>query len=288
MRDNRRQRRRGEIYGRSSMIDIQSYKENGYLLLKGFFDHGEIDRVRDGAKRIFISQMQRCGLVHSADLSERQFEQGMFDLFGADLQAFTNCGKHAQHLIALHRLSLDDRIVAVLTQLGLQLPNISTRPVMYFNSPRLAKKEVYNRLSQHQDWRSMQGSLDSMVVWVPLVDIDKALGALEIVPGSHRRGLFTADMADGYGHIAESIDPATFVPIEVEKGDALFFSTFLVHRSGTNVTNCVRWSSHFRYNNLEERTFVERGLPHPYIYKPIEELITPGFPTAEQVEDVFR
>jgi len=270
------------------MLDLAFYKKEGYLLLKQLFAPREVENVRDAAKQIFISQMRRCRLVGDRELSEQQFEQGMFDLFEADLQAFTNCGKHAQHLICLHRLSLDERITGALRDLGLAFPNISTRPVMYFNSPRLAKKEVYHRLSQHQDWRSMQGSLDSVVVWVPLVHIDKALGALEIVPGSHRHGLMPADMEDGYGHIADPVDAAAFVPLEVEKGDALLFSTFLVHQSGTNVTSAIRWSCHFRYNNLSEKTFVERGLPHPYIYKPVEALITTGFPAAAQVEEVFR
>jgi hypothetical protein len=219
------------------MIDIKSYKENGYLLLKGFFDHGEIDRVRDGAKRIFMSQMQRCGLVHSADLSERQFEQGMFDLFGADLQAFTNCGKHAQHLIALHRLSLDDRIVAVLTQLGLQLPNISTRPVMYFNSPGWRRKKSITVSHNTRTgeacrvpwirWSSGCRWSISTRLWVRWRSFPVAIGAVSS-PLIWQTATATSQ--------SRSTLPR-FVPIEVEKGDALFFSTFLVHRSGTNVTN---------------------------------------------------
>jgi phytanoyl-CoA hydroxylase len=270
------------------MIDRQAYKENGYLLVKRFLDVRDIDRIRNEAKEIFLSQMRRLGLVGADDVAEDEFERGMYALFEADLQAFINCGKHAQHLISLHRLSLDERIVSLLRDLGLESPNISTRPVLYFNSPRLAKKEVYHRLSPHQDWRSIQGSLDSAVVWVPLVPIDRALGALEVLPRSHTLGLLPADMEDGYGHIATPVDLSAFEPVEVAKGDALVFSTFLVHQSGTNVTSGIRWSCHFRYNNLREPTFIERGLPHPYIYKPAEELITPRFPDPGHLERIFR
>ncbi len=212
----------------------------------------------------------------------------MARLFQEDLSSFTNCGKQAQHLVSLHRLSLDQRLLAELTELGLEQPNISTRPLLYFNSPRLAKKEVYWRLEVHQDWRSMQGSLDSMVVWIPLMDIDVQLGALEIIPGSHLRGLLEAEMVDGYGHLRAEIDPASFLPVEVKRGDALFFSSFLLHRSGTNTTDAIRWSCHFRYNNLAEATFIERGFPHPYLYRPQEELITPDFPAPAQVKHIFR
>jgi hypothetical protein len=269
------------------MIDIQSYKEHGYILMRDFLDPEEVDRIRDEAKAVFIAQMRRLEIVPPGDLTEPEFEHGMFELFEADLAAFVNCGKQVQHLISLHRLSLDERITDVLKELGLDFANIATRPLLYFNSSRLAKKEVYWRLANHQDWRSTQGSLDSIVVWIPLIDIDTALGALEVLPGSHKDGLFQAEFEDGYGRIDDDFQ-APFVPVEVKRGDALFFSTFLVHRSGTNVTDSIRWSCHFRYNNLLEPTFIERGVPHPYLYRPSETLMTEDFPSVEQVNDLFR
>ena len=133
----------------------------------------------------------------------------------------------------------------------------------------------------------MQGSRDSVVVWLPLIDIDKKLGALEVYRGSHRWGLLQAEMTDGYGHLRSDLDKARLGSVEAERGDALFFSTLLVHQSGTNVSPGIRWSCHFRYNNLAEPTFVARGFPHPYLYKPQEELITPRFPTVDEVGKVF-
>lgn len=265
-----------------------TYKRDGFLLAKSFFPRDEVEAIRTEAKDVFLWQMRRHGIVASTSPSEPEFAQAMFRLFEVDFQTFANCGKQAQHLISLHRLSLDDRIVAKLRDLGLTHPNISTRPILYFNHRRLAKKEVYWRLSLHQDWRSMQGSLDSVVAWLPLVDIDKSLGALEVVPGSHKGGLLEAAMSDGYGHLQGDIDPASLVTIEIEQGDVLFFSTLLAHQSGTNVTEAIRWSCHFRYNNLADRTFIERGYPHPYLYRPQEELITPDFPSRAVVDELFE
>lgn len=266
---------------------MEEYKERGYLLLEGLFKKEEVDVIRDEAREVFALQMARLGILGSEDVGEEEFERGMFELFEKDVATFANCGKQAQHLISLHRLALDERIVNKLNELGLEFPNVSTRPVMYFNHRNLAKKEVYWKLSAHQDWRSMQGSLDSVVVWIPLVDVDKELGALEIIPGSHKWGLLEAEMADGYGQLEEEIENAEMIPVEVEKGDALFFSSFLAHQSGTNVTEHIRWSCHFRYNNLREETFVERGYPHPYVYHPQKELITENFPSRELVEQAF-
>ena len=269
--------------------DRAEYQAEGFLLCRGFFDPEEIGRIHADAKAVFAAQMQRLGIASDADrsLDDAAFDAAMVELFERDLQTFTNCGKQAQHLISLHRLSLHERVVEKLRQLGLSAPNISTRPLLYFNAERLAKKKVYWRLDAHQDWRSMQGSLDSVVVWVPLVPIDCALGALEIIPRSHLWGLQEAKIVDGYGHLEQKIEQSSFVPVEVERGDALFFSSLLLHQSGTNVTQRIRWSCHFRYNNLAEPTFIERGYPHPYLYKPQEELITPDFPSTAQVKATF-
>lgn len=211
-------------------MDRDTYRHQGFVLLRGFLDAAEVDSIREEAKGIFLAQMRRLDLVPDGDLSPTEFEDGMEALFRADVGVFSNCGKQAQHLVSLHRLSLDERIIGALHELGLEQPVISTRPVLYFNAERLAAKQVYWKLDAHQDWRSMQGSLDSVVVWLPLIDLDRRLGPLEVIPGSHLGGLLDAEMEDGYGHLDASAEESAFQPVDVELGDVLFFSSLLVHR----------------------------------------------------------
>lgn len=269
------------------MDRLKEFRENGFFLCKGFFETQEVDLIRRQAQKIFELQIAKR-IATTNDWTEQECEQGIVQLFERDLQVFINCGKHAQHLISLHQLSLDRRITQVLQEIGLEFPSICTRPVLYFNSRRLATKDVYWKLDPHQDWRSMQGSLDAVVVWVPLVNIDHSLGALELIPRSHKWGLLPADMVDGYGNLRKPVDTKLMIEVPVERGDALFFSAFLVHRSGINNTDSIRWSCHFRYNNLREQTFIDRGFPHPYIYRPVEELLSPAFPTPQMVDELFR
>jgi phytanoyl-CoA hydroxylase len=270
-----------------SIVNLSRYKEQGFVIFKGLFAAEEVAHIHAEAKKIFAMQMHRHCLLPPGDVSETEFNNGMFRLFELDLPAFMSCGRQAQHLISLHRLSLDHRIVAALKELGLSFPNIAMRPLLSFHHPRLAQNEVFWRLPPHQDWRVTQGSLDSVAVWLPLVDIDKNLGALEIVPGSQRWGLLPGGHVDSDDYILPEVDPLSVLPVEMERGDALFFSTLLVHRSGNNVTESIRWSCHFRYNNLFERTFIQRGYPHPFTYKPQRDLITTSFPTTAEVNDIF-
>jgi ectoine hydroxylase-related dioxygenase (phytanoyl-CoA dioxygenase family) len=269
------------------MNERQSYNANGYVHLKAFFDRSAVERIRSEAKEVFINQMHHRNLLPAGDPSEKKFETALYRFFREDTQGFVNCGKTCQHLISLHRLALNELLVAKLHDFGIKTPNICTRPVMFFNSSHLAKSEAYYKAPPHQDWRSMQGSLNSMVVWVPLIDIGKDLGALEIIPGSHLFGLLDSVEDDWYRTIEGTTDDQ-YVPVEVEAGDALFFSAFLLHRSGDNTTDSIRWSCHFRYNDLDEPTFIERKYPNPYIYKPEQDLITEDFPSKVQLQDLFR
>jgi hypothetical protein len=109
------------------ILNLSQYKEHGFLLCKGLFAAGEIARVHGEAKKIFAMQMLRRGFLLPGEVSEADFSAGMFRLFEFDLPAFMNCGRQAQHLISLHRLSLDDRILAALKELGLPFPNIGMR-----------------------------------------------------------------------------------------------------------------------------------------------------------------
>jgi hypothetical protein len=264
-----------------------AFARDGFVVLRDFLPQSAVAEVAEDALRVFQLQLAHHGLLTNPSPPLGAVEASMFDLFDRHLDDFINCGKQVQHLISLHRLALDRRIVDVLLELGLAFPNISTRPVLFFNHRRLAKKEVYWKVAAHQDWRSMQGSLNSVVVWVPLVDIGLDLGTLQVVPASHREGLITDRVEDSFGMVDRYRDD-DFVSVELRRGDALFFSSFLVHRSGQNSTAAVRWSCHFRYNDLREPTFLGRGFPHPYLYKPLDTLLTPDFPSAEQVRAAFE
>jgi phytanoyl-CoA hydroxylase len=268
------------------MIDAAAYRETGSVLVPRLFAEDRIDALRADAWRVFRRQLERHGLIGPGEPSETELNEALFAYFREHTAEFANCGKQIQHLVSLHQAALDGRVMEILAGLGLDDPNVAIRPVVFFNHPRLAREQFYWKTPPHQDWRSMQGSLDSVVAWVALVDVDERLGALEVVPGSHRRGLLAERFVNGFGETAEFADE-DFTAVPMAKGDALFFSSFLVHRSGTNVTDALRWSAQFRYNNLAEATFVARGYPHSFIYKAVDELMTPGFPGDGDLARVF-
>lgn len=265
----------------------EQFNKDGFLILKNFFSKEEINKIYTEARQLFAIQIKRV-LGIDVDINDRDtFEKAMFDYFQADFTSFVNTGKQVQHLISMHRLGTEERIVNLLKEIGYEFPTIAVRPAMQFNSRYLSKGGSHWKLGAHQDWRTGQGSLDSVVLWFPLVDCDADLGALQIIPASHTVGLLQADTSGYTGSIQDALPEEDYVQTSFEVGDLLIFSAFLVHRSGDNITQNIRWSIQLRYNNMAEPTFQERGFPMPYIYKPEENLVTPDFPKKEQLEQLF-
>jgi phytanoyl-CoA hydroxylase len=269
---------------------MNSYFENGYLLLKNLFDKNEIISIANAAKAVFINIFYEKKYITNASISisSKEFMFCLKLLYKQDFTTFQNCGKQIQHLIELHRLSTSAIVESELKKIGLRMPVISTRPVVFFNHPSLAKSRVFHTMDFHQDWKSMQGSINSVIVWVPLMDIPKEYGALKVIPGSHKGGLRDYKVVNGFGMVKlEESEESEILDVEVELGDALLFSSFLIHSSGENIMDYPRWSAHFRYNDLSEVTFLHRGYPHPYIYKPVDDLLTPTFNTKSNVSKYF-
>lgn len=237
-----------------------AYSSKGYVVLKRMFHPYDIHIIWSDAMSVFEKQFE-----------EKGYEGGFLDrmklLFTLDNDTFQNCGKHAQHLINLWKLSLSDKVIELLQNVGMQWPNVCTRPVLMFNHPDLAKEKVYHTMDAHQDWPSMQGSDNAAVLWVPLMKMEKQNGTLRILPGSHT--LLREAKMDGAFAMVDLKEGEKMIDIELEIGDALLFHSKLVHSSGENTSGNIRWSAHFRYNDLGDKEFVKRGYPHPYVYRSI-------------------
>lgn len=266
----------------------EQFRQDGFLLIRNFLDKSVVENIYREAREIFAVQIKHV-TGRTVDIDDRDaFENAMFEFFQKDFTAFRNTGVTVQHSLSLHQFAVSEKIVDLLKEVGIEQPVIGARPAMQFNSRFLSKDgSKHWKLDAHQDWRTGQGSLDSTVIWFPMVEAGADLGALQVIPRSHTWGLLESSTSGYQGGITAQLNDEDFVQTEFQVGDLLIFSAFLVHQSGNNITNNIRWSVQLRYNNLAEATFIERGYPMAYIYKPESELVTPNFPTVEQLEAVF-
>ena len=269
-------------------LDVEGYRRDGYLVLKGQVPITAIEACLDEIRTIFNQMALRCDVAPAAASDMASLSRTMAALFRRDMQAYLAAARLAQHMVSLHRLGCDDALIGPLRALGLDTPVISTRPVIFFMADALKVPGGYHKTPPHQDWRSIQGSLDGVVAWIPFSSADRFNYPLEVLPGSHRLGLLPS-IEDAFGHrVDEAALPGeAFTTLEVERGDMVMFSSFLVHRTGEAGGEVARCAASFRFNNVTEPTFAERGYPNPYIYRPDMTLLTPGFPDERQLGRVF-
>jgi hypothetical protein len=245
---------------------MQLLQGDGLVVLKGFFSKERILSVKNSAKDVFKIQFNKFG--YSDFDTDDGFKEAMIRLFNEQFDVFQNCGKLVQSgLVELYHLAYDEHLLNTLREMGLEHPLVCTRPVMFFNHPKLAKEIQYYKTPLHQDWQSMLSSSDSVVVWIPLMDVNEDNGAVIFYPGSHKLGPLEYQVNGGFANVKFDNTKHERVQPSLELGDIAIFSTLLVHESGDISNDDIRWSCHFRYTNLKDEDFINRGFPSPYIYK---------------------
>jgi hypothetical protein len=255
----------------------EKYIEEGFILVKNFFNEKEIKIVKKDIEKIFKNY---CG---------KSSDDAIIKLFQADFEGFHGCAKACQNLISLYRMSTSKKVTNFLKHLGLKFPSINTKPLLSFSSHKTAKTEINWKVPAHQDWPSVQGSLNGLTCWIPLVDLNEDLGYLEIAKKSHRRGCLNHEIQNVPVLGEDKLLNEKFTPIKMKLGDLLAFNFFTIHRSGLNKTkNEIRITTHFRYNDLEEETFIQRKLPHHRVDTFKAEILFPDFPNQKQMKSFLR
>lgn len=261
-----------------------TFSRDGYVLAAGLYPRETVGDVKRQIHAVVRRRIESLGRAPEASADGTLSADALYRFFEEDADAYIGCMMAIQNLRASFALCAHPPLVALLEELGIACPAFSTKPIIMLNSPRTARSEAHWKVPPHQDWRSIQGSLNGMVLWIALDDVPPERGPLEVIPGSHRWGLLTSVRDDWYRHVVDPrVTDDAFSPVPVHAGDAVLFSGFLVHRSGVNDGRDIRYSLQLRFNDLLEPTFVERGYPSTYVSdRPVRDFVEEG--TIPEIE----
>jgi hypothetical protein len=104
----------------------------------------------------------------------------------------------------------------------------------------------------HQDtgYYGAHTAADTIITaWIPLVPVDAHNGCMQVVPGSHRHGAIAHRSGVGDGAFLEAAGSwdERAVTLAMVPGDVLLMHNLLLHRSGENHTDGIRWSIDCRF-----------------------------------------
>lgn len=247
-----------------SRTAYESYQANGFYIARSLLEPSLIDATVLSLKQAYDKVLRTKGLKAGDDIST-----SMKQLYDTDMGSYKQVTGALWRKLPVYNLLHHPAIAGFLREtFGWNDIYIPGGQVVHIMSEMLRIPNGYYGFSAHQDWPSVRGSLDGMVIWLPLMDIDKNLYPLEVIPRSHQAGLLplNQDPNNPWETHPDCYNPANFVPVEVNKGDVVFMSNFTVHRSGAHGRpDKVRLACSTRYDNGDEPTFIERGYPTAYV-----------------------
>lgn len=265
------------------------FKRDGYFIARQIVPREQVNGVFSDMHGLVAQQLRHFGLPVRADSSAESVHADLRALLTHDRKAYlatlTLCAK----LVSLYELHLHPNVRAFVQSIGIALPVFQTAPVMHLMSHALKIPGGYQGFGVHQDWPTLQGGLDTVTLWIPFVDVDRNLFTMDLIPGSHMGGLYPYTRSD---HIFE-VNPEhyreeDFVPMEAQRGDIVFMSSFTIHRSSLRGDDRLRISTSMRYENAAELHYITRQYPFAQKRSVIPDLITPDFPSVEQVRAVYN
>jgi ectoine hydroxylase-related dioxygenase (phytanoyl-CoA dioxygenase family) len=233
---------------------VQSFKQDGYLLANGLFDAAETAGLLRHAK----TDQQLAGEAYV-----RRDSQG-----GNTRLALRNDLQADSPYAAVAR---SERVVRTMQTL------LGDEVYHYHHKMMLKEPLVGGAWEWHQDygyWYNFGCLFPDMGSC--LIAVDRATrenGCLQILPGSHQLGRIDhGKTGDQVGADLQRVEAAMarfpLVYCEMQPGDAIFFHANLLHRSDQNRSTYPRWTLICCYNTKHNDPIVRNGR-HPN-YSPLE------------------
>jgi hypothetical protein len=212
---------------------------NGYLLIRGLLPTDDLGRLLGDITQI----------VHAAGWllpghKPLAREANLAAACGDDDPSFKSVYEQIFNLEAFHRLAHHPALQRVMnTLVGPQLL-IHPKPIARLMFPNCERFVVH----AHQDHQAIGGDPESFTAWMPLHDCPVELGPLQILEGSHRFGLQTADPKTGYIS-KETAHGGNWVGGQINAGDVVIFHSLTVHTGSPNVSHQLRISMDCRFQD---------------------------------------
>ena len=146
---------------------------------------------------------------------------------------------------------------------GLDLITMTGKPVLHVSGSNVSVTERGTDVAWHQDWPNTGGSLNSVVVWVPLGGVSDNTGGLVLAQGE-KFGLLDYEIVPPVCKIKPAISER-FEPVYVapKVGAGIIFDQFHPHSSVAS--HQTRLAVSFRFEDARCQDWRERG--YEYLHR---------------------
>ena len=162
------------------MEPVKEYEEIGYVV-KEFDFASEVSRFRKEILSIFDLVARHNGLAPI------KTDQDVVDLYrGPNNYLWKQAHSVVELLPIQNWFASNATLLEFVGMLGIQKPVFTSHHEVRVDMPNDLH---YGKRTIHQDGVYSRGSKRSLVVWIPLQDTDKEIGAVCVAPRTHQFGL---------------------------------------------------------------------------------------------------
>jgi len=219
--------------------DVEYFKRDGYVVVRGLFGAARMRAIRAG-----VDELQSWPEAPGKYMM--YFEESLTDRRRILSRVENFCPYHR----ALNDLVMSGEMLGAASQLF-------GEPGVLFKDKINFKMSGGDGFKAHQDVQAGWDTYASLHI-TAMVSIDRTThenGCLEMAPGQHRRGL----IGKAWEPLGErELSAMKYVSCPTEPGDAVFFDSFIPHRSAPNLTADQRRVLYITYNRASEGDHLAR------------------------------
>ena len=221
----------------AAQSQVNSYVENGFLVMPGLVTEDEIEELKQDTIRIARGEYPCEGITPTADTTTDE-----------DVLKSILC-IHQPHFVSptMLRYTKHPEICGVLSQITAAHLPYWDGSVKCMQSMLFVKPPQFQGQAWHQDEIYIPTRDRSLVgAWIAMDDANIQNGCLYVIPQSHRSGYLYPQRAhnnpDEFDVSPESFgfDESSEIPVEVKAGTVVFFNGYLLHRSRKNRSSVYR------------------------------------------------
>ena len=249
-----------------SQEQLFEYRTEGFLVLKGFLDAGEVKVFRESARADLRSEAESGGMMEKADRAGNTTLLKLWTEAGDDLYGY---------------VARDERLVSLAREV------IGKDIYLYSHKMTMKEPRKGGAWEWHQDYgywyQNKCLAPDMMSIWISLDPSHRSNGCLQLLRASHTLGRLDHLRVDGQTVVDEEYLTAALARFELlyaemEPGDALVFDCNLLHRSDANTSADPRWGYIASYNAVDNAPF--RSVRDYGDFKPLAQVAAGTFTVA--------
>ena len=253
-----------------STEDKAFLKEEGYLLIKNFFDfEQDIAPIQEAIYAVIGLVAKRHGIsLNREPFNKDNFDNGYNDLLAIDRSYASEIYDLVKQIPSFLRLishQKSDDLYREIRETNISGIGIGSYGIRIDNPSEDKFKSHW-----HQEFLFQPQSIDGLVFWTPLLPVTQDMGPVIILPKSHKDGLCTYSRPAKYAGKVGAYQIGIYDEDEVvskynqvapltEPGDLLLMDFLTIHGSGINRAIHSRWSIQNRFFNYEDPTGLQIG-----------------------------